>query len=88
MLSPLLILCPIRLRLPDVCGLGSLIATTEQEENRWATLGIVHAIPRAVVNPEFPDTTAHRVSIARIAETQAVNADTNAGTGSGVTQPQ
>src|SRR5438094_8053126 len=42
---------------------------------------LVHAVARAVVNPEFPDTTTNRMGIAEIAETYAGQAGTNAGTG-------
>jgi hypothetical protein len=58
MLPPLLVLGPIRLCLSDICSLGSLISTTKQEERRWTALRIVHTVARAVVNPQFPDTTS------------------------------
>src|SRR5215475_10354762 len=71
MLPPLLVLGPVRLGLPDICSLGGLITPTEQEKRRWTTLSIIHAVARAVVNLEFPYTTAHCVRITEIAETHA-----------------
>jgi hypothetical protein len=85
MLPPLLVLYPICLCLPDVCGLGGLIATTEQEDHLCAALDIVHAVARTVVNPEFPDTTTDRVRIPRIPKTHTGKTSTDTGTGSGIT---
>jgi hypothetical protein len=78
---PLLVLSPIGLYLPNVYSLGGLISTTEQQEGCCAAPSIVHAVARAVVNPEFPDTTANRVRIADIAETHAGKTGTNTSTG-------
>ena len=86
--SPLLVLSPIRLCLPDICNLGSLISTTKQEERRWTALSIVHTVARAVVNPQFPDTTADGVRIAEIAKPHTGKTSTDTGTGPGITQPQ
>jgi hypothetical protein len=88
MLPPLLILCPIRLCLPDICSLGSLISTTKQEKCRWTALSIVHTVARAVVNPQFPDTTADGVRVAEIAKSHTGKTSTDTGTGSGIPQPQ
>src|SRR5712691_10871509 len=84
---PLLVRGPIRLGLPDICCLGRLIATTEQEKRRWTALGIIHAVARAVVNPQFPDTTADRMRIAEIPEPHAGKTGTDTGAGLGITQP-
>ena len=46
MLPPLLVLGPVRLGLPDIYSLGSLITTTEQEKRHWTTLGIIHTVAR------------------------------------------
>jgi hypothetical protein len=51
-------------------------------------LCIIHTVTRAVVNPQFPDTTTDRVHIAEITETDAGKTSTNTGTGLSVTQPQ
>jgi hypothetical protein len=88
MLPPLLVFGPIRLCLPDICSLGSLISTTKQEKCRWTALSIVHTVARAVVNPQFPDTTADGVRIAEIAKPHTGKTSTDTGTGSGITQPQ
>jgi hypothetical protein len=88
MLPPLLIRGPIRLRLPDIGSLGSLISTAKQEERRWAALSTVHTVARAVVNPQFPDTAAAGVRIAEIAKPHTGKTRPDTGPGSGITQPQ
>jgi hypothetical protein len=88
MLPPLLVFGPIRLCLPDICSLGSLISTTKQEERRWTALSIVHTVARAVVNPQFPNTTADGVRIAEIAKSHTGKTSMDTGTGSGIPQPQ
>src|SRR5438034_11785843 len=71
MRHPLLVLCPIRLCLSGVGCLRRLIATTKHNERCYTALGIVHAVPRAIVNPELPHTAANDINIAKIAETHA-----------------
>jgi hypothetical protein len=88
MLPPLLVFSPRRLCLPDICSLGSLISTTKQEERCWTALSIVHTVIRAVVNPQFPNTTADSVHIAEIAKPHMGKPSTDTGTGPGITQPQ
>jgi hypothetical protein len=62
-----------------------LSTTAEQEKRRWTILSIIHTVARAVVNPKFPDTTAHCVRITKIAETYASKADTDTSAGLGIT---
>jgi len=83
---PLLVLGPIGLCLPDVDSLSALISATEQQKGCCAAPSIIHTVARAVVNPEFPDTTTHRVGIADIAETHTSKPGTNTGTGLDIAQ--
>jgi hypothetical protein len=75
------------LGLPDVDSLSALLPATEQQQSGSAAPSIVHTVARAVVNPEFPDTTTDRVCITDIAETYAGKPGTNTGPGLDITQP-
>jgi hypothetical protein len=84
--SPLLVLVPIGLCLLDISLLGTLIPAIEQQQERCATPRIIHAVARAIVDTQFPDTCSYRMRITSIAKTQPVKANTNPGDRSGIAQ--
>ena len=68
---------PELLSQPDVPVLGSLVATTEQDDNRIPFLPEIHAIARTVVHSQFCDTIADRLAVAEIAQSHACQSRQN-----------
>ncbi len=57
---------PIKLSLPDVPVLRTLVATAEQDDDRPALLAEIHPVTRTVINSQFPHTAAHGFVITEV----------------------
>jgi hypothetical protein len=71
----------------DVAILLPLVAAAEQDDNRVAAADEIHPIARAVVDPHFRHTAAHRLHVTGIAEREAADANRDAGTRLAIPQP-
>jgi len=51
--------------------LRSLVATTQQQQDRGADSSVVDAVARPLIDPQFPQAPAQRLGVARVAERES-----------------
>jgi len=74
-------------RLGDIPILISFIATAKQNGNRFTAPDEIDTITVIVVDPHLRYTATHRLYVARVSEREAADANSDAGAGLAIPQP-
>ena len=72
----------------DIFGLGSFVATTQEQDERLALLRVIHAVARTVVDAQLANALAEALSIAEEPCFQSIEPRNDARTRPGIAKPR
>jgi len=72
----------------DIFGLGSLVATTQEQDERLAVLRVIHAVAGTVVDAQLANAFADALPIAEKPGSQSIEPRDEARTRPGIPEPR